>query len=61
MGAIATTGGNAGYLIAYDNGNAYLYAYTAAGTTLVASDLALIGVYNGVAAGAIGAANLVLL
>jgi len=60
MGAITTTATNAGYLIAYDNGNAYLYAYTAAGTTLVASDIALIGVFNGVAIGAIGGTNLVL-
>jgi hypothetical protein len=57
-GAITDTAGDDGYIIAYDGGNAYLYAYVDAGTAgLVAAEIILIGIFNGVAIGAIGTAN----
>jgi hypothetical protein len=61
QGAITVTDTNLGYIIAYDGGNAYLYAYdsVAGTTTLLAADIYLIGVFNGVAIGAIGTANLI--
>lgn len=41
------------YVVAYQNGNAYLYQVTnGADTTVLASEIALVGVFNGVAAGA---------
>jgi hypothetical protein len=56
-----------GYILAYDNGNAYLYAVTdradgggeANGdTTLQATEIALIGTISGAAVGSITAPNL---
>jgi len=50
----ATT--NAGYIVAYDNGSAYVYAVTEgvdAGVAVAAADIALIGVLNSVAVGTI--------
>jgi len=65
--ASATT--DAGYILAYDNGNAYLYQFGADGTaggtdlvavtgTMVASDIVLIGVFTGVALNGITAAQI---
>jgi hypothetical protein len=67
----ATT--SAAYVLAYDNGNAYLYQFGADGSTstggsisdvvalsnatMVASDIQLIGVFTGVALNALGASN----
>lgn len=52
-----------GYIVAFDNGNAYLY-YVAEGgdadTTVAAADIALIGVIEGAAIGSLGAADFVL-
>jgi hypothetical protein len=56
----ATT--NAGYIVAYQGGNAYLYQATEgadAGADLAAADLALVGVFNGVAVGAFDATNFI--
>lgn len=54
-----STAGDDFYLVAYQNGNAYLYQVTDAGldTTVVAADIALVGVFNGVAAGAFAAGD----
>jgi hypothetical protein len=53
---------NKGYIVAYQGGNAYLY-YAAesadAGADLAAADLALVGVFNGVAVGAFDATNFI--
>jgi hypothetical protein len=50
-----------GYILAYDNGNAYLYAVTDGGDAAIAAgEIALIGVINGAAVGSITAANLPL-
>jgi hypothetical protein len=54
----ATT--NAGYIVAYQGGNAYLYQATEGAdgdANLAAADLALVGVFNGVAVGAFDASN----
>lgn len=49
----ATTADDDFYLVAYQNGNAYLYQVTNdANTAVVASEISLVGVFNGVAAGA---------
>jgi Domain of unknown function (DUF4214) len=58
-GAITLTALDTGYIVAYDAGNAYLYAYNnAVGTTLTAGEIALVGTFNGVAVGApLGSAN----
>jgi hypothetical protein len=56
-GALTVTAADTGYIVAYDNGNAYLYRYVSADTALIASEIALIGVFNGVAVGALGNAN----
>lgn len=48
-----------GYIIAYDGGSAYLYSYVnATDANISASEIALIGVFDDVAVGAIGNANL---
>jgi len=61
MGTITLAAAQNGYIVAYDNGNAYLYSYTvAAAGSMAASDVALIGVFSGVAVGGFGAANFVL-
>ena len=54
-----STAGDDFYMVAYQNGNAYLYQVTDAGadTTVVAADIALVGVFNGVAAGAFAAGD----
>jgi hypothetical protein len=55
---------NKGYILAYDNGNAYIYAVTEGAAdndaAVAAGDIALIGVINGAAVGSITAANLPL-
>jgi hypothetical protein len=48
----ATAGANNAYIVAYQNGNAYLYEVTSTDANIVASEIALVGVFNGVAAGA---------
>jgi len=59
IASITTTAADQGYILATQGGNTYLYFYDAgaADTTLVASEVQLIGVLNGVAAGALVAAN----
>jgi hypothetical protein len=58
-GAITATTGDDGYIIAYDAGNAYLYSVIEGNdTTIDAGEIALIGVFEGVAVGGIGNANL---
>lgn len=53
--------GGVGYIVAYDNGNAYLYTATdtvdAGNLDVAAGEIALIGVFNGVAVGGLAAAN----
>lgn len=50
-----------GYIMAYDNGNAYLYAYTDATTAgVLAAEIQLIGTFNGVAVGGLSVANFAL-
>ena len=56
-GLLTVTAGDTGYIVAYDNGNAFLYRYVSADTALIASEIALIGVFNGVAVGALGNSN----
>jgi hypothetical protein len=59
---------NMGYILAYDNGNAYLYNYGAdvggavaiTNGGLVAGDIALIGVFTGVALNGLGVGNFAL-
>jgi hypothetical protein len=59
-GTITVASGDDGYIVAYDGGNAYLYAYIDSGSTaLAAGEINLIGVFNGVAVGALGTANFV--
>jgi len=56
----ATAGGLAGfYIAAYQNGNAYIYYATATGgdALFIASEIALVGVLNGVTANALVAGN----
>jgi len=48
----ATTANDDFYVVAYQSGNAYLYEVTNTGTDVILSEIALIGVFNGVAAGA---------
>ena len=58
-GAITATTGDDGYIIAYDAGNAYLYSVIEANdTTVDAGEIALIGVFEGIAVGGIANANL---
>jgi len=60
-GAITVVANDKGYFVAYDAGNAYIYAYNDTGNTaLVASEIALIGTVNGVAVGGLGAGNFLL-
>lgn len=60
-GAITVAANQVGYLVAYDAGNAYLYAFTNDGdTSLTAAEISLIGTFNGVAVGGLGAANFTL-
>jgi len=65
--AVTITAADTGYVIAYDNGNAYIYYMDGAAgaannnTTLAGDDLVLIGVINGVAVGSIGTGNLVMI
>ena len=60
-GAFTVASGDDGYIIAYDGGNAYLYRYiNDTDTALAANEIALIGVFNGVAVGAIGSANITI-
>jgi hypothetical protein len=49
------------YVVAYDNGKAYIYQFTAAtDTTVTASKIALIGVINGAEVGSLGSSDFVL-
>ena len=54
---------NKGYIVAYQDGKAYLYSAVegadAADVNLAAADIALVGVFNGVAAGAFTASNFI--
>jgi len=60
-GTITVTANDKGYILAYDNGTAYLFAYTDGGnTSLAANEIALIGTFNGVAVGALGQTNFTL-
>ena len=57
----AAAAGDVGYILAYDNGTAFLYSFTNDATAaIVAADVALIGTFNGVAVSALGVANFVL-
>lgn len=61
LGAVTVVANDKGYIVAYDAGNAYLYAYTDGGnTSLAAGEIALIGVINGVAVGSLGAGQLLM-
>lgn len=52
------TAGDKAFLVAYDNGKAYLYhANSGADTAIIATEITLVGVFDGVAAGAFVAAN----
>jgi hypothetical protein len=52
------TAGDQAFLVAYDNGKAYLYhAGSGMDTAIGASEITLVGVFDGVAAGAFDAAN----
>jgi hypothetical protein len=52
------TAGDKAFLVAYDNGKAYLYhADSGADTAITATEITLVGVFDGVAAGAFVAAN----
>lgn len=55
----AQTAANKGYLVAYQDGNAYLYHYDAGAgdTAITASEIQLVGTFNGVDAGAFVAGN----
>jgi hypothetical protein len=65
-GALTTAGANQkGYIMAYDNGTGYLYAYNdmgngaggAANSTITAEEITLIGTFNSVATGTLTTAN----
>lgn len=57
----AANAGDIGYMLAYDNGNAYLYYYNSgADTAITAGEILLIGTFNGVAVGGLGASNFLL-
>ena len=64
-GSTATTftvgSGETGYLLAYDNGNAYLYYFADTGNTTLtlATEVKLVAVIEGVAVGSLGATNIV--
>ena len=53
----ATTADDDFYVVAYQGGNAYLYEVTNTGADVIATEIALIGVFNGVAAGAFTAGD----
>lgn len=57
--ALTTASAQKGYIMAYDNGNAYLYSYDAgaADTSVTASEIALVGVFNTITADAFVAGN----
>lgn len=64
-GALTTTAAtDIGYIVAYDNGNAYVYSYDADlgtnDTAVTANEIALIATFNGVATGSLGVANFAL-
>ena len=53
---------NVGYIVAYDNSNAFVYAYNAgADTNVTADEILLIGTFNGLATAALGVANFALI
>ncbi len=60
-GITAGNAADAGTIVAYQNGNAYVYHYDASGvaadTTISAAEIALVGTINGVAAGSLTDAN----
>lgn len=55
IASITTASAQTGNIVAYQNGNAYIYAFNAgaADTSLAASEVALVGVVNNVAVGAL--------
>jgi hypothetical protein len=56
--SITTANGQTGNIVAYQNGNAYIYAFNSgADTVLDATEIALVGVVNSVAVGAMTDAN----
>jgi len=64
-GALTTTAAtDIGYIVAYDNGNAYVYSYDAnlvgVDVNVTANEIALIGTFNGVATSSLGVANFAL-
>jgi hypothetical protein len=63
IGTLATAAvSHVGYVVAYDAGNAYLYALTndGAAAAIVAGELALIGIINGAALGSVTATDFIL-
>jgi len=61
-GITVATNGDKAYLIAYDNGKAYLYhADSGADTSIAANEIKLVGVFEGVAAGSSVPANVLSL
>ncbi|MEC4723575.1 hypothetical protein RY831_31025 [Noviherbaspirillum sp. CPCC 100848] len=57
--SLTVTAADTGYLLAYSGTNAYLYYYSSADASLVASEIALVGVVEGVATGSLVAGNFV--
>jgi hypothetical protein len=58
-GTLTCSNNDTGHIIAYDNGNAYLYYFAdSAGVTVTASEIALIAVIENVAVGSFVAANI---
>lgn len=55
IASITTATGQTGNIVAYQNGNAYIYAFNAGAgdASLIASEVALVGVVNNVAVGAL--------
>lgn len=55
IASITTASAQTGNIVAYQNGNAYIYAFDAGAgdTSLIASEVALVGVVNNVAVGAL--------
>ncbi|MBY0454575.1 MAG: DUF4214 domain-containing protein [Burkholderiaceae bacterium] len=57
---LTSVAGETGFLVAYQAGNAYVYSYNnAAGVTIDAGEITLVGVLNGVAAGALVSDNFI--
>ncbi|NYT83423.1 hypothetical protein H0A70_18230 [Alcaligenaceae bacterium] len=57
----ATAAGDTGYIVAYQNGNAFLYHFNSgADTAIAAAEINLVGTFNGVDVGALQASNFLL-